>query len=317
MARRILRLSVAIGGTAYVLWRANPHSVWAACRDANLGWIAIAIALVAADRALMAWRWLDLLGALTPGTRPSFFVVLRIFFVSSFVSNFVPSVAADSYRAVALARVSGNLAESAASVLLDRLLGVLSVVVVSAASLPFAARMGLPDGVFWLLSVTFAGCLAAGSVVFSPWAARTAVHLSRIIPVYAVHRFMGTLVDAVRRYAHHRDSLVRVLVLSILVQVLRVLQTWCLAVALGIFLPAGAYFVFVPLIVLIVQIPITINGLGSAQIAFDKLLVPLGAAPGPVFVLSMLFLVLGVIGTLPGGVMYGFTPHPTRPASVP
>ena len=45
----------------------------------------------------MALRWIDLLSALTPGSRPPFPVVLRIFFVSSFVSNFVPSVAADMY----------------------------------------------------------------------------------------------------------------------------------------------------------------------------------------------------------------------------
>ncbi len=50
----------------------------------------------------MALRWIDLLGALTPGSRPPFAAVLRIFFVSSFVSNFVPSVAADMYRAYAL-----------------------------------------------------------------------------------------------------------------------------------------------------------------------------------------------------------------------
>ena len=84
----------------------------------------------------MALRWIDLLRALTPGSRPPFSVVLRIFFVSSFVSNFVPSVAADMYRAYALARHDVRLAESTASVLMDRVLGVLSMALVGAARCP-------------------------------------------------------------------------------------------------------------------------------------------------------------------------------------
>ena len=99
---------------------------------------AAAIGLVLLDRSLMALRWIDLLSALTPGSRPPFAVVLRIFFVSSFVSNFVPSVAADMYRAYALARHDVHLAESTASVLMDRVLGVLSMALVGAVALPFA-----------------------------------------------------------------------------------------------------------------------------------------------------------------------------------
>jgi len=89
----------------------------------------------------MALRWIDLLVALTPGSRPPFPRVLRIFFVSSFVSNFVPSVAADLYRAYALARHDVQLAESTASVLMDRVLGVLSMVIVGACALPFAESL--------------------------------------------------------------------------------------------------------------------------------------------------------------------------------
>jgi hypothetical protein len=92
----------------------------------------------------------------------------------------------------------------------------------------------------------------------------------------------------------------------VLVQVCRVLQAWCLGQALGIALPLAIYFAFIPVIVLIIQLPITINGLGTTQLAFEYLFVPAGA-PGPhVFALSVLFLALGIIGTLPGGPLYAF-----------
>ena len=119
-ATRLLRLIVAIGLTALVLYNANPGEVVRAAAQADLRWISLAVALVFLDRTLMALRWIDLLAALTPGIRPRFPVVLRIFFVSSFVSNFVPSVAADMYRAYELARHDVHLAESTASVLMAR-----------------------------------------------------------------------------------------------------------------------------------------------------------------------------------------------------
>jgi uncharacterized protein (TIRG00374 family) len=304
-ASRLLRLAVAVGLTTYVLWSADPARVVAACREAKLEWIGAAVALVLLDRTLMALRWIDLLGALTPGSRPRFPVVVRIFFVSSFVSNFVPSVAADMYRAYALAREDVHLAESTASVLMDRVLGVLSVVLVAAAALPFAHVMDSQQrGLIWLLGLSVAGCIAAGLVVFSERAAAAVVRISLMTRVGALYRIAAALTDAVRRYAHHHGELGRVLVMSVLVQLIRVLQAWCLGQALGLTVPLAAYFALIPIVVLIIQIPITVNGLGTAQLAFEYLFTPLGAAAPQVFAVSVLFLALGVIGTLPGALLY-------------
>ncbi len=304
-ATRLLRLAVAVGLTAYVLWSSDPSGVAAVCRGAHLAWIGAAIGLVLVDRTLMAIRWTDLLAALTPGSRPRFSLVLRIFFVSSFVSNFVPSVAADMYRAYALARENVHLAESTASVLMDRVLGVLSVVLLAAAALPFAHVMGPQQrGLAWLLGLSVAGCVVAALVVFSERTAAWVVRVSLMLPIPFLHPVAASLTDAVRRYARHHPALTRVLVLSVLVQLIRVLQAWCLGQALGLTVPLAAYLALVPIIVLIIQIPVTVNGLGTAQLAFKELFVPLGASAPQAVAASVLFLALGVIGTLPGAALY-------------
>src|SRR5215213_1156743 len=119
----------------------------------------------------MALRWIDLLVALAPGSRPPLGAVLRVFFVSSFVSNFVPSVASDLYRAYALSRHDVHLAESTASVLMDRALGVLSVVIVVAAALPFAGELAARAQLAAIVAAVFAVCAVAAAVVFSARAA--------------------------------------------------------------------------------------------------------------------------------------------------
>jgi uncharacterized protein (TIRG00374 family) len=310
-ASRLLRLFVGVGLTALVLYWSHPSDIIGAAASADWKWIAAAIALVLVDRTLMAMRWIDLLVALTPGTRPPLGVVLRTFFTSSFVSNFVPSVGADLYRAYELSRYNVHLAESTASVLMDRALGVLSVVLVAAIALPFAAVAERREFQIILFGLAVL-CGIATAVVFSQRAAQQVRGCGRLVPFRLVHRVTDALTDAVRAYAHHHGALMKVLLESIAVQVFRVIQAWCLGQALGITLPLTTYFAFIPLIVFIMQIPITPGGLGTTQVAFDRFFVPQGAPAPQVFALSVLFLGLGILGSLPGGVLYALEPRSAR-----
>ena len=310
-ASRLLRLLVGVGLTALVLYWSHPSQIFEAAAAADPKWIAAAIGLVLIDRTLMAMRWSELLVALTPGSRPPLRAVLHVFFVSSFVSNFVPSVGADLYRAYELSRHNVHLAESTASVLMDRALGVLSVVLVAAIALPFATIEGRRELV-WILLLVGAVCVVAAAVVFSERTAMLVRRASQVIPIPLLHRVTAALVDAVRSYAAHHAAVTRVLILSVIVQIFRVIQAWCLGQALGISLPLTTYFAFIPLIVFIMQIPITPNGLGTTQVAFDRFLVPQGAPAPQVFALSVLFLALGILGSLPGGVLYALEPRSAR-----
>jgi uncharacterized protein (TIRG00374 family) len=312
---RAVRVTVALVLTGLVLYWSHPSRILLSAAGAQPRWLLAALGLVLVDRTLMALRWIDLLAALSPGSRPPLAVVLRVFFVSSFISNFVPSVAADMYRAYALSRHDVHLAESTASVLMDRALGVLSVVLVGAAALPFATGIAAHTQLVVGLAIVFGVCAVAAAVIFSERAAAVVRSIAALSPIGALRRAADALTDAVRRYAGLHGAMTRVLAMSVLVQIFRVLQAWCLGAALGIDVPLAAYFVFIPVIVLIMQLPITINGLGTTQLAFDGLFVPQGAGAAPVFALSVLFLALGIVGTLPGGILYAMTPaaRPERP----
>ena len=304
MGGKTVRLAIALILTGVVLYLSRPSEILAATASADLRWLAAALGLVLVDRTLMAMRWIDLLVALAPGSRPPLGAVLRVFFVSSFVSNFVPSVASDMYRAYALSKYDVHLAESTASVLMDRALGVLSVVLVGGVSLLFARNVSVPRELLLSLGLMFAVCAVAAAVVFSETAAGWVRACAALMPIALLRRVAETLTDAVRRYADHHREMVRVLAFSIVVQIIRVLQAWCLGVGLGLSLPASAYFAFIPVIVLIMQLPITPNGLGTTQAAFYWLFLPAGAPAPRVFALSVLFLALGIVGTLPGGILY-------------
>jgi uncharacterized protein (TIRG00374 family) len=316
LVTRLLKLTVAIGLTALVIYWADPSRILSAVRAMDWRWLGAAVALVLVDRTLMAMRWIDLLVALAPGTRPPLGAVIRVFFVSSFVSNFLPSVGADLYRAYSLSRYDVHLAESTASVLMDRALGVLSVVLVAAVALPFATVEGRGE-LIALLAVMAGVCGVAAMVIFSERAAEIVRAGARLVPFAVVQRVAAALTDAVRAYATHHGALARVLALSVLVQMFRVLQAWCLGRGLGIDLPPSVYFAFIPIIVFIMQVPITPNGLGTTQLAFERFFVPQGAPAAAVVALSFLFLGLGFLGSLPGGLLYALSDDLPKPRAQP
>jgi uncharacterized membrane protein YbhN (UPF0104 family) len=97
--RLAVRIGVATGLTGYLLWKSHPRAVIAAAAGATWGPMAVAAALVGADRILMAYRWVVLLCIIDPATRPPLGAVMRIFFVSTFVGTFLPaSVGGDAAR---------------------------------------------------------------------------------------------------------------------------------------------------------------------------------------------------------------------------
>ena len=304
---RALRIAVAVVLTAYVIWQSNPADILSISAGANLTWIAIAVALVVLDRAVNAWRWIVLLRALTPGSRPPLSAVMRIFFVSSFVGTFLPSIGGDVYRAYQLARLDVRASQAAASVLMDRALGVLSMVLVAAAALALMRNVDVP-GIVPSLVAAAAGCAAGAAAVFSERAASMAVGLAERVPLPRLHQVARSLIDAVRRYADHHGAMLSVLLLSILVQTLRIVQAYCLGRSLDIAAPLGIYFGFIPVITLIMQIPITVGGLGTTQAAFDWLFRHAGVSSPQAVALSILFLALGHFGNLPGGLLYAFAP---------
>jgi hypothetical protein len=52
------------------------------------------------------------------------------------------------------------------------------------------------------------------------------------------------------------------------------------------------------------MLPISVSGLGTTNLAYVALFSPVGMDPDGAFVLSVLILALGVIGNLPGGLIY-------------
>lgn len=304
---RILKIGIAIGLTAYVLWRSDTSRVIETAAGAHGRWLLLALGLVVVDRVLMAWRWIALLdrdaGPLPPSSR-----LVRIFLVSTYLSIFLPSgLGGDAVRAWSLSRENVAGSRAVASVVVDRLLGTISLVLLAAIGLIAAASV-LPIGILALVvGLAAAACIAASSVIYSGAIETVLQRASSALP-QRLTTPASRMVLAFRAYSRRHGALVLVLVVSIAVNLLRIVQVYVLARSLAIEAPLFAYAAFVPIIVLVMQLPITIFGLGTTQLAFLWFFGQVGVTDAEAVALSLLFLGLGLIGALPGGILYLFEP---------
>jgi uncharacterized protein (TIRG00374 family) len=305
--KRLIRTAIALALTGWILWRAHPSAVLDAARDANLSWIAAAVALVLIDRALMAYRAVALLAPIEPRRRPPLGDVVRIFFESTFLGTFLPaSIGGDAARAFALAQLQVPGAAAVASVLMDRLLGVVSILIVGVAGLLLSRRGDFASTRAIELSLTIGGlaALAASTVVFSERAAAIAQYIAARLPFAPLRRIGGDLTRATRAYGTHHGTLAAVLAASVAVQAIRIVQAYCLGRSLHIDATLAVYFEFIPLILLVMLLPVSINGIGPSQVAFVWFFAKAGVPDAQSFALSILFVALGIVGNLPGGLIW-------------
>jgi glycosyltransferase 2 family protein len=300
----LVRVAVAIGLTAYVLYRSSPAAVVSALRGADWSLIAGAIALVLVDRALMAYRWLLLLGPVMPA-RPALSNVLRVFFVSTFVGTFLPaSIGGDAVRAFALSRHNVPVIASVASVVLDRALGTIGILLVGAAATALAPG-SIPRWLAWMtVGLAVASTVGLALTLFTKPVADLADEALQRIGMPRVRAAGTGLLAAARSYGAAPWPLTGVLAASVGVQLLRVAQAWLLGLALGIGAGLALYLVYIPIILLIMLLPITVNGIGTSQAAFTWLFGAAGVHGHDAFALSVLFVALGIVGNLPGAILY-------------
>ena len=306
----LVRLAVAGGLTAYILWKSHPRAVVAAAAGADWRPIAVAVLLVFLDRAFMAYRWIVLLSTLDPADRPPLAGIMRIFFVSTFLGTFLPSVGGDAVRAYGIARhMRGG--DAVASVFMDRMLGIASLFLMALVGLTLARDLAGNVVIVASLGVAAVACLATLLLVFSQRADVLASTILMRLP--AAVQFQGLrLLESIQRYATHHAQLTKVLIGSVAVQALRILQAYYLGRSLGIEASLGTYFAFLPLILLVMLLPVTVSVLGTGQAAFLWFFARAGVPAAAAVALSVLFIGLGVVGNLPGGILYALGPHERR-----
>jgi len=284
---------------ALLLSRIDIRDSAAALGRLNLPLAGVVLGLVAADRVVMIWRWIILLRA--RGTAISASSAASIYLVSSFVGGYT-AMAGDAARAYSLSRRTEQGSEAVASVAVDRLLGLLSILVIALIGIAVAGSQMAENSVAVFAAVAVVLVTGAMATLFADWWFRIALpdtwHQS------AIGARALRLADALGAYRGHRAAIVAVSMLSIGVQLLRVSQAYLLGLAIGIDVPFSYYLLFMPAGLIALMMPISLAGFGAPQGLIVWLLQPRGVPAADALALSTLIVLSGIVANLPGAALY-------------
>ncbi len=296
-----VRAGLTVAILVYLLRQVDAGDAMRAILHADPRALAMVGALVLLDRAVMIWRWILLLRA--SGTAIDTATASRIFLISSFVGSFLPAgVGGDAARAYALGQRTSRRGAAVASVAVDRILGVVAIALMGAIGVAF--YMGRhADPQIRVAAITSAVAVLVGSVA-AVWADRWLRWLPRAWHDWTPVRLPLRIADAMAAYRGTPRALVRVFALSVLVQVLRILQAYGLGLGLGLTVPFAYYLVFMPIGLLMLLLPISISGFGLPQGVIMWLLRPVGVPDELSLALATLIVLSGLFGNLPGAWLY-------------
>lgn len=239
-----------------------------AIRSADVFLVVAAFSFIFIGWLISTTRWRLLLRA--QAVRPSFGRVFQAYVVALFFNNLLPStVGGDTVRAYDSWRFGASRGAAVTVVFMDRLLGVVALLLFAAASVLTPNRVveQLP-ALRFLVPAVLLGTLGSLLFLVAPRrASRGGDQRRRRVPGK-----LGNLVSVVRRagalFGEDRRLLAKCLGLSVLLQANVVLQYAVLAKALGVPVPFPYFFIVVPLAVLVMMVPVTINGIGIRENVF-------------------------------------------------
>jgi hypothetical protein len=287
-----LRAAIGLSLAGFILWRYGRGSIGRAIRDEDPRYFWSAVSLFVAGQVMSAYRWQIVARLVGLGGR--FKEYFSFYVVGMFTNLFVPGlIGGDAARAFYLARrnrdVPLGLARAAASVMADRLLGLAALFWLAAISAVLLGREILTREV--VVPVLIVGAVSMAGYLTLPLIARGVDLLpSRVAELARV------MVPSMRR----PQTLLPVLILSVVLQVSLVFCQYLISLGLGLQIPLSVFFLCVPLSNFFASIPITLNGLGLREGSYVFLFKMAGVGSAEAVALSLLYFAATMVGSLTG-----------------
>lgn len=313
----ILRLFLGLALVALLIHSIDSRELRAALDPvrAHPAWILAALALTFAALLAGVLRWRAILQTL--GLPTPFRHVFRGFFIGQFFNAFLfGACGGDLARAISTSRDHAEKrTEAVTSVFLDRAIGLAITLLLGCAMLlprlRVFARHAETRIALFLMALFLSGTVAFIALFFSrnlferlPWLKRLE-HRGRLGPL------LRRAYDALFLFRQNIRHLFWPAILSIANLLLLAAATAALARALEISIAFPDLLAVFPVITVLAAVPLTPGSLGVRETLHIQLLHPLGIAPGPALMLSLLTYLAASLWSLFGGLLFLLRPPST------
>jgi glycosyltransferase 2 family protein len=303
----IAKIAVSIALLAFLFSKIDTVSLWASAKKASLPWLVAALGVQALNVIASTWRWRLLLDAQDVKLKSR--TLLGSYLVATFFNNFLPSnVGGDVIRIRDTAGATRSKTLATTVVLVDRALGLMALVLISAVGATAAARYygsgASPIWPSWLWAVFLVAAAITAPVVYAPEGFGRLLQPLTIVHPEWVGKRIDKLTEALSRFRERPSALAGCFSGAVLVQGLMVVFYLAVVYALKIPITASELAVIVPISLVVQMLPVSVNGLGLREATFSFYFTRLGLPIESAVLLSLMGAAVLMVFSLSGAAVY-------------
>lgn len=299
----VAKIAVSVGLLALLATRVDMGALGDRIVHADRPTLLLAGVIFLASNFVGALQWRTLLRA--AGVEVAFGRVLAYYFQGLFFGLFLPaSVGADVSRVYDTTKHTGDFGGSIAATVMDRLVGFYSIGTMAVLAL-LAGIDQLPPAPILVPIIGFA---AVNVVVFLALVSRRIsdmlVRLTERLPLRGGREWAAGVVRLLHLLGRRPGLLAWVFVLSLIVQVMRIVVHYHVSLAMGIDLGLRDFFVIIPVLAVLVALPISFGGIGVRESASVELFSHVGLQPADAVAMQLTTFLLSIVVNLPGWMIF-------------
>jgi hypothetical protein len=283
--------------------------------NANFTLLAVAFLLTIVERSEVVYKWNLLIKA--RGIDVTFNRLFLINLIGSFWGLFIPSsLGTDIARGYYLAKNNAEKSVSVSSVFVDRILGTFSIALFALVSVTFAGDLIYKMNIKIYVYLFFIFLVAFFYLFQREEPAKFLVKNLEKIRYRKLAEIFSKLHISILEYKKYPKTILLSFFFTILAHVTRVMIFYFVALSFNISVPLIYFFLFVPLVTLIIMVPISIGGLGVGEGAFVAFFMLAGISFDNCLVMAFTNTIINTFFTLFGGVVYLFYNNPREERKV-
>ncbi|MGB9005242.1 MAG: lysylphosphatidylglycerol synthase transmembrane domain-containing protein [Candidatus Aminicenantales bacterium] len=301
----IVKIAVSFSLLIYILTsKVSLRDIGRSLAGLNLAWVALAFSLHIIGLLISAYRWQIL--ARAQGDEVPLLYLAKSYLVGTFFNNFLPTrFGGDVVRIWDGSKYSQSVLKSSAIVVVERTTGLVVLFLFALLASLFRLDMARRIPIIWVSLLVGLGGLLLAAFFLSPSAGRL---ISRFPSRGFLARLKSKVLsfrEVILAYRHRWVPFCQALAWALLLQINVILYYYLIGLAFGLRVAFLDYFIFIPIVLLVQTIPITIGGLGLRESAYITVFRYYGVAARTAVSFSLVAdIAVGLLVGFIGGIIY-------------
>jgi uncharacterized protein (TIRG00374 family) len=304
--KTILKIVFSLGLLSYLIYQAEPEKIFSIINriwtGGNFIYVIFAIITFKIAIVVYAFRWQVLLKGY--GIHIGILMLFRFYLIGLFFNNFLPTgIGGDITRIYNLIQEAGDRTIGFASVMIERILGITSTLILTMFSLTWLLGSFSTNRILYINILLLIFILLFFYLVFNRKYPESLAEKVKKIKLFKFGERIDKLFEAIRYFQDKKIVYIKVISVSLFAQVLVILMHYFCVLALKIDVSIFYLFLVVPVTFLLTMLP-SINGLGVRDGGFVFLLGKKGISNAAALSLSFLAIIVPMIVSIAGAILF-------------